>query len=409
MLPRDIVRTLTNILSDNAARTFIFGAANYLTLPDRPVAAKTGTTNDYHDAWTMGYTPQLATGVWVGNADNTEMSKGADGSVVAAPIWQAYMKAAVANEPVQQFAPPPELPACTKTLVCGSLTSDQKVRINKDNGKLAGPYTPESKIIEVSFAELHDLLHYVTKGDPLGPLPTDPSSDPQYALWEGPVQKWAQSHGYASSTPPTAVDDQYTAADQPTISWATPRDNEAVTSSPLTLSVNVAAQHPISRVDYYIHNQLVGSATQQPWSYRLALTAALPNGSYDARAVITDTNGNEAAAIERITINIPRNIDDWNVAVIDPVANAHYSPVTPLPATIELRLDNATKIKKIDVYVLNGNQTTFIGASSITGQSTLSIQWQPPLVPGTYALHLLVTDSVNTTVALPDTPFTIDS
>ncbi|HLC63980.1 MAG TPA: transglycosylase domain-containing protein, partial [Patescibacteria group bacterium] len=86
VLEPEIARMVTDILADNEARTFIFGASNYLTLGDRPVAAKTGTTNDYHDAWTLGYTPQLAVGVWVGNSDNAEMKRGADGSMVAAPI-----------------------------------------------------------------------------------------------------------------------------------------------------------------------------------------------------------------------------------------------------------------------------------------------------------------------------------
>ena len=92
VIEKEPVRMLNDILSDNGSRAYIFGEANRLTLGDRPVAAKTGTTNDYHDAWTMGFTPQIATGVWVGNNNNTEMKAGADGSVVAAPIWQSFMK-----------------------------------------------------------------------------------------------------------------------------------------------------------------------------------------------------------------------------------------------------------------------------------------------------------------------------
>ena len=61
-----------------------------MTLPDRPVAVKTGTTNDYRDAWTMGYTPDLAVGVWVGNADYKPMQRLA-GSLGAAPIWHDVM------------------------------------------------------------------------------------------------------------------------------------------------------------------------------------------------------------------------------------------------------------------------------------------------------------------------------
>ena len=80
----------TDILSDNPARTPMFGANSYLTL-DRPVAAKTGTTDDNRDAWTMGYTRYLVTGVWVGNTDGRPMNN-ATGASGAGPIWNAFMR-----------------------------------------------------------------------------------------------------------------------------------------------------------------------------------------------------------------------------------------------------------------------------------------------------------------------------
>ena len=84
---------ISSILSDNEARSFTFGRHSALNL-SFPVAAKTGTTNDIRDNWTMGYTPDLVTGVWVGNADYTPMvnSSGLSG---AAPIWSQFMEFAV--------------------------------------------------------------------------------------------------------------------------------------------------------------------------------------------------------------------------------------------------------------------------------------------------------------------------
>ncbi len=80
----------TDILSDNPARTPMFGANSYLAL-DRPVAAKTGTTDDNRDAWTMGYTRYLVAGVWVGNTDGRPMNN-ATGASGAGPIWNAFMR-----------------------------------------------------------------------------------------------------------------------------------------------------------------------------------------------------------------------------------------------------------------------------------------------------------------------------
>src|SRR6185436_430972 len=160
VLPREVVRTLTSVLTDNAARAYIFGANNRLTLPDRPVATKTGTTNDYKDAWTLGFTPSIVTGVWVGNNGNASMKKGADGSVVAAPIWQKYMIAILKGSPVEGFKAPEPLKPCDKPLLCGQLGNETVYRINSENGKLASPSTPESKIKELKIREVHEILQY---------------------------------------------------------------------------------------------------------------------------------------------------------------------------------------------------------------------------------------------------------
>jgi len=97
---------ITNLLSDNQARQPEFGLNNPLVLPGRPAAAKTGTTNDFDDNWTDGYTPNLVAVVWVGNNDHTPMEN-VSGITGAAPIWQNYMEMATAGTPVQQFAVPP--------------------------------------------------------------------------------------------------------------------------------------------------------------------------------------------------------------------------------------------------------------------------------------------------------------
>jgi penicillin-binding protein 1C len=84
---------LSSILSDNEARAPMFGANSVLNLAF-PVAAKTGTTNEFRDNWTMGYNPDLAVGVWVGNADNSPMIN-TTGLTGAAPIWAEFMSYAV--------------------------------------------------------------------------------------------------------------------------------------------------------------------------------------------------------------------------------------------------------------------------------------------------------------------------
>ncbi|MDF2461279.1 MAG: family penicillin-binding protein [Candidatus Saccharibacteria bacterium] len=96
---------ITNILSDNNARIPEFGANSPLKLSSRVVAAKTGTTNDWRDNWTVGYTPQITTAVWVGNNDNSAMAD-VTGTTGAGPIWNDFMEGAHEGLPEVAFTAP---------------------------------------------------------------------------------------------------------------------------------------------------------------------------------------------------------------------------------------------------------------------------------------------------------------
>lgn len=109
---RGLVYLITSILSDNAARSEVFGSNNALKL-SRPAAAKTGTTDEAKDAWAFGYTPDITIGVWVGNTASTPMTSA--GATAAAPIWNQVMEYYLKGKPVQNFDRPAavvELPTC---------------------------------------------------------------------------------------------------------------------------------------------------------------------------------------------------------------------------------------------------------------------------------------------------------
>lgn len=102
VMPASVAYIISSILSDNKARSDTFGGA--LTI-SRTAAVKTGTTNDYKDALTIGYTPQIVVGVWIGNNDNKPMTSVA-GSLGAAPIWRQIMEAYLQGKPVVNFRKP---------------------------------------------------------------------------------------------------------------------------------------------------------------------------------------------------------------------------------------------------------------------------------------------------------------
>src|SRR3989339_142452 len=196
IISQDIARLVSNVLSDNAARTPIFGPNSALQLGDRPVAAKTGTTNDYYDAWTVGYTPSLAAGVWVGNNNHSKMAQGADGSIIAAPIWNAFMRRALEGQEVENFNSP-EIPITGKAILDGQMPGTTVV-LDKASGKLATSYTPISYRETKTFAEYHNILYYINKEEPAGEIPASPEDDPMFLAWETAVQTWLENQEAAT-------------------------------------------------------------------------------------------------------------------------------------------------------------------------------------------------------------------
>lgn len=111
---------ITNILSDNKARTPAFGALSTLTIPGHEVAVKTGTTNSMRDNWTVGYTTDRLVAVWVGNNDNTPMSYVASGITGASPIWNNIIRTQLPVDASHTFSIPAGL---VKTAACRGTSS----------------------------------------------------------------------------------------------------------------------------------------------------------------------------------------------------------------------------------------------------------------------------------------------
>jgi 1A family penicillin-binding protein len=164
---------ITSILSDNEARTPAFGPNSVLKL-SRPAAVKTGTTNDWRDNWTVGYTPDLVAGVWVGNSDNTPMAE-ISGVAGAGPIWHNFMEEALADTPPREFIRPGGIETIEICADSGTLPSEvcprkkwevfaagqgplgpehdihQMVRIDRTTGQLATEFCPENLVEEKYF------------------------------------------------------------------------------------------------------------------------------------------------------------------------------------------------------------------------------------------------------------------
>lgn len=167
VISHETARKINSILSDNDARAPVFGSSSPLYIPGRTVAAKTGTTQEFRDAWTTGYTPSIAVGVWAGNNNNAEMRTGSDGVYVAAPIWNDFMKRVLKDLPnesfpdyqrVESLIPMVTSPALGK-VVYYNVSSGKKI-----SEKKAQKTNPE-KVRQSFEGGGHDLLYYLNNAD----------------------------------------------------------------------------------------------------------------------------------------------------------------------------------------------------------------------------------------------------
>ncbi len=159
-------KLINNILLDAEARSPLFqNSLNLTVFEGREAALKTGTTNDYRDAWTIGYTPSLIVGVWAGNNNNKPMQKQAGSILAAIPIWHDFMSKVLENYPIEFF--------------------NKAEQINQTKPMLNGEYIFNN--------ETHNILYYINKNDPLGPQPSSPETDSQFWNWELPIKNWWQN------------------------------------------------------------------------------------------------------------------------------------------------------------------------------------------------------------------------
>lgn len=271
VLPANVAETISDILSDNTARTPAYGANSVLYFPSRDVAVKTGTTNDSRDAWTIGYTPNLVVGVWAGNNDNSPMVKKVAGQIVA-PMWSSFMKQVLPSIPDERFIPPtPADPSTLKPVMKGIWQGGQTYTIDTISGKLATALTPPETRKEVAIQSVHDILYWVDKNNPLGPQPVNPSNDPQFIKWEGPVRKWAAEHGYAdqdSSSAPTATDDVHLENNFSISLQGIDSNTHYTPDDTLSLSVVSSGRYPMTKASLYINDVFVQTIDKAPFTFR---------------------------------------------------------------------------------------------------------------------------------------------
>ncbi|GIW68713.1 penicillin-binding protein [Candidatus Parcubacteria bacterium] len=308
VLPEAIAATISSILSDNEARTPAFGPNSPLYFPDNFVAAKTGTTNEYRDAWTMGYTTSVVVGAWAGNNDNTPMEKKV-ASYLIAPLWRKAMEIALTKYTDEPFPEPPPPPTEVKPILRGVWLGNESYVVDTVSGKLATPLTPPETTEERFIPSVHSVLHWVDKDDPLGPPPQNPANDPQYPYWEAGVARWKEQNNINDSLfapKPTDYDDVHTPENQPIVVVLEPKPNATHHAThALTVSVNATGKFPPRAMEVYVNDVFVGKDETPPLSFTFtpADFSWITPGKAEVRVRVIDEvyNKKEAQALINIT------------------------------------------------------------------------------------------------------------
>ncbi len=308
VLPKDVSLTMSDILSDNTARTPTFGANSSLYFPDHQVAVKTGTTNDYKDSWAIGYTPSLTAGVWVGKNDNTSMPV----AVTASPVWHAFMEDALKKYPNETFDKPAINPNYTSLppVLRGYWQGGKSFIVDTVSGKLATDKTPLSTQKEYVITDVHDILHWVNKTDPTNGTPTNPENDALYNNFETAVQNWwAQNYSkYPSITEsqkPAGFDDIHTSTNTPHITIGSPRNTQSFKQDDqIPVIVSETGQFPLQKIEVFLNNSFVGSTQNGTplLTFTPSQVTGVVVGENKLSVTGTDTAGNTVTTSLLITI-----------------------------------------------------------------------------------------------------------
>jgi 1A family penicillin-binding protein len=388
----EITATIADVLTDDEARAFIFAPHGNLTLPNRPVAAKTGTTNDNRDAWTLGYVPSLAVGVWVGNTIPTPMKAG--GNALAGTIWNRFMKEALKDVPLENFPAPPENDA-QKPVLRGH-NDGIILNINSETGKIANSSTPENLITQRTYLPPHDILHYVVKDDPRGANPAFPADDPQYEAWEAGLQAWVtrQQGAVVLQEPPTEYDNVQSSALAPSLEFVSPVEGAVLNSRQIDIQVKATAPRGVTKVMYQIDGHSIGASTQFPFNLSYYAQTLL-KGPHTLSAVAQDDAGNSAQ--KNINFALQAEFDPPNFQWFD--GESVTIDTDEFPRVMSLNPFRWEDTKQVDIYLSSATVPlpkliySFNHKEDQLVNNQLTFTWKHAPLAGGYVLKAILLDN----------------
>ncbi|MGB0925338.1 MAG: transglycosylase domain-containing protein, partial [Minisyncoccia bacterium] len=320
---KNTARMVSDILSDNIARTPLYGSQSLIYFGNKSVAGKTGTTNDKRDAWMVGYTSDVAVGVWTGNNDNSPMKTG---SKISMKPWREFMDEIIDEYDEDTFKSYdiPDDFTSLPNIVRGEWFGGETYVIDSVSGKLATEFTPDAVKIEVTNFDPHSILHSVNKNNPQ--QPGDSRSDSQYKNWEFGVQKYASenyAHMYSPGfVPPTEYDDVHLpdgTVTQGDFDFDIEMYNgifDMDESVDVEIDFDGISKNDVQSALFYVNGNFIGSVESRPFEFNFVpQELQYLNGENTLRVVITNKDDEKVSREKVFEVDIP----DYFVTEVQPV------------------------------------------------------------------------------------------
>ncbi len=276
-------RLINNILSDKDLRQSLFASSLNLTFfPDQEVALKTGTSNDFHDAWALGYTPSLVVGVWAGNNDNAPMQQQAGSILAAVPIWHAFMEDVFKKATTTETFTRPDLVSAEKPILRGEAVINYQV-----NG--------------VEYPQIHDILYYINKNNPQGPIPQNPQDDPQFQNWEEELMDWLKQNlpdfNRYNQMPPGLTQNSNTGQNSKLEIIAFSPNNGDFAKDAISVKATITSDVNLNKIELYLNNQLIDRKSPGSlgvYEYQYQITNQKIELQNSLKIKVDDVSGNSA-------------------------------------------------------------------------------------------------------------------
>jgi len=325
---------ISNILSDNKAREYTFGAVNGLTISGYEVAVKTGTTNDKRDNWAVGWTPNLLSLVWVGNNDNSPMGSVASGVSGATPIWRRIMAYEVKNREKQDFPIPNKIVSLEVDALSGYLSHDGfpsrtdyfiegtqpkrddpihlKLKVCKGSDGLATPADISSNN--------YDEKEYIKLRE------DDPISTDGRNRWQEGIDTWIATQEDQGKY---KVPESYCRSDgMVAVSFGDPGDRSTV-GNEFDVRLDTSSLVKVEEAKLWVNGSEKKHWTEKPFEVRLNLA----DGKYTLKAWVKDKDGNTAEREIKIGVNMAWDYQPSPTPTMTPVPTINIIPTILISGT----------------------------------------------------------------------------